>query len=318
MKNQLYNPPSGSSVSDEAYGASWDGVTTIAPSKNAVYDKIQSLGGGHDAVTLSVEVDTLFSLSTQQITLDNQVANKVFAGPTSGADAKPTFRLLVAADIPDLSATYILGSRLDDTKGNGDTTYIWSADKVYDQLALKLNTSQLDDTKGNGDTTYIWSADKCYDQLALKANLASPTFTGTVTVPMVALNPAPADTEASGIIAAVTVGENVVRGDILYLKSDGKYWKAKADAATTIPCVAIALGTINANNSGNVMFTGYLRDDTAYNWTVGGLLYVSKDTAGVITQTRPSATGNQVQIIGYAVTADIIFFNPNYTYVEIA
>lgn len=28
---------------------------------------------------------------------------------------------------------------LDDTKGNGDTGNLWSADKIYDQLALKLN-----------------------------------------------------------------------------------------------------------------------------------------------------------------------------------
>lgn len=33
-------------VSDTAYGAGWDGVTTVAPSKNAVYDKIQALGSG--------------------------------------------------------------------------------------------------------------------------------------------------------------------------------------------------------------------------------------------------------------------------------
>src|SRR3989304_4166076 len=44
-----YNSPtslSSSIVSDAVYGAGWDGVTTIAPSKNAVYDKIQTLGGG--------------------------------------------------------------------------------------------------------------------------------------------------------------------------------------------------------------------------------------------------------------------------------
>jgi hypothetical protein len=38
-------------------------------------------------------------------------------------------------------ATPILGfpdkARIDDTKGDGDTTYVWSADKVYDELALK-------------------------------------------------------------------------------------------------------------------------------------------------------------------------------------
>lgn len=32
-------------VPDEAYGASWDGSTEV-PTKNAVYDKIQTLGGG--------------------------------------------------------------------------------------------------------------------------------------------------------------------------------------------------------------------------------------------------------------------------------
>ncbi len=34
---------SGLNVSDTAYAASWDGVTGIAPSKNAVYDKIQAI-----------------------------------------------------------------------------------------------------------------------------------------------------------------------------------------------------------------------------------------------------------------------------------
>uniref|UniRef100_A0A6H1Z6W1 Uncharacterized protein n=1 Tax=viral metagenome TaxID=1070528 RepID=A0A6H1Z6W1_9ZZZZ len=31
--------------SDTAYAASWDGVTTIGPSKNAVYDKLETMGG---------------------------------------------------------------------------------------------------------------------------------------------------------------------------------------------------------------------------------------------------------------------------------
>jgi hypothetical protein len=40
-----------------------------------------------------------FALSTQS-------ANAVFAGPTTGSAAAPTFRALVAADVPDLSASY--------------------------------------------------------------------------------------------------------------------------------------------------------------------------------------------------------------------
>lgn len=39
---ELFGLPTGTvSVSDEAYGSGWDSVTTVAPSKNSVYDRIQ-------------------------------------------------------------------------------------------------------------------------------------------------------------------------------------------------------------------------------------------------------------------------------------
>ena len=40
-------------------------------------------------------------------TFKTQSANTVFAGPTSGTSAAPTFRKLVATDIPDLSSVYL-------------------------------------------------------------------------------------------------------------------------------------------------------------------------------------------------------------------
>lgn len=52
----------------------------------------------HDPVNLDTNADTLLSLSTQELGLDTQSANVVFAGPSSGGDAVPTFRSLVAAD----------------------------------------------------------------------------------------------------------------------------------------------------------------------------------------------------------------------------
>lgn len=53
-KNAIYDKiegMGGASVSDEAYGSSWNGVTTVAPSKNAVYDEIQ----GHDDVEVILD-----------------------------------------------------------------------------------------------------------------------------------------------------------------------------------------------------------------------------------------------------------------------
>lgn len=120
----------------------------------------------------------------------------------------------------------------------------------------------------------------------------------------------------SGVTATLTAGENLVIGDVVYAKSDGKMWKADADAVTTMPGVALATGTINANATGEFLLLGYMRDDT-WNWTVGGYLYVST-TPGNPTQTAPSGSGDQVQVLGVAITADIIYFCPSLELVEIS
>jgi hypothetical protein len=57
-------------------------------------------GAGHDAVTLDADAAALLDLNVQEIGLDTQAANVVFAGPTTGAANEPTFRALVAADLP--------------------------------------------------------------------------------------------------------------------------------------------------------------------------------------------------------------------------
>lgn len=125
-----------------------------------------------------------------------------------------------------------------------------------------------------------------------------------------------ADVTFSGITSTLTAGEALVLGDVCYLKSDGKMWKADADAIATASATAIALATISANATGSFGMHGYLRNDTAYAWTVGGLLYLST-TAGAITKTAPSGTDDVVQILGQAYTADIIYFNPQLVQVEI-
>ena len=42
-------------VSDAAYGSSWNGVTDVAPSKNAVYDKLETVSGGYTNLTQFVD-----------------------------------------------------------------------------------------------------------------------------------------------------------------------------------------------------------------------------------------------------------------------
>lgn len=91
-------------VSDDVYGSAWDGVAEIAPSKNTVYDKIESLAGGHDAVSLDTNADNLLTLTGQELGLAEAGVNEVLVG--NGTGLPISFRALGTADIPDLSAIY--------------------------------------------------------------------------------------------------------------------------------------------------------------------------------------------------------------------
>ena len=59
-----------------------------------------------DSTPLSVVVNNPDDFTANiTLSLDTQGANTVFIGPASGADAAPTFRALVAADLPDATAS---------------------------------------------------------------------------------------------------------------------------------------------------------------------------------------------------------------------
>jgi hypothetical protein len=124
-----------------------------------------------------------------------------------------------------------------------------------------------------------------------------------------------ADDSASGATTTLTAGEDLVIGDVCYVKSDGKMGKADADAIATSSALFMATGTIANNASGTFLAWGLLRDDSAYNFTIGGLVYLST-TPGGITQTAPSGTDDVIQILGVAMTADIVFFTPSLVQVE--
>jgi hypothetical protein len=78
-----------SQVSDTAYAASWDNVTTVAPSKNAVYDKVQTLmalTGANLAIGSDADGDMYYRASSVLARLAKSTANfKLFmnAGATA-------------------------------------------------------------------------------------------------------------------------------------------------------------------------------------------------------------------------------------------
>lgn len=103
----------GASVSDTAYGIGWNGDTTAAPSKNAVYDKIESLATGvtnkFDATaaptanddSANTSTNGTFSVGSRWVDVTNDVGYTcVDATATAAVWEQSTFNPSSAADLP--------------------------------------------------------------------------------------------------------------------------------------------------------------------------------------------------------------------------
>lgn len=102
---------------------------------------------------LSVSGSPITTSGTLAVTLANQNANLVFAGPGSGSAATPTFRALVALDIPNLDAAKITSgtiatARLGSGTANsstflrGDQTWATGTSSVaFNNITSGTNTS---------------------------------------------------------------------------------------------------------------------------------------------------------------------------------
>jgi len=119
------------------------------------------------------------------------------------------------------------------------------------------------------------------------------------------------DHTATGVVVKMNAKTGLALGEAVYIDSDGDLDEADADAASTMPAIGVAL---EANGTGSdavvkILIMGVLRDDT-YNFTPGADLYIGT-TAGEITATAPSGSGDTVQKIGVALSADSIYVNFN-------
>ena len=153
------------------------------------------------------------------------------------------------------------------------------------------------------------------------------TTTGTVSAGIVDvaqeahLDSSPADETVSGITATFTAGEDLVRGEVVYFKaSDSKMHKAVATAAGTMPAVAMAAADVSADATAKFLLFGFLQDNGTFPaYTVGGTIYAPEaetSSQNVPEQTAPDSDGDFVQVLGYAVTANAVFFNPSNDVIE--
>lgn len=140
----------------------------------------------------------------------------------------------------------------------------------------------------------------------------------SVTTPTIALTTSHStdDTAKGIIISDINAGETIAQWDVVYYSfSDGEWMKADANGSGTYPARGLALTASTNGNALEVLTFGSVRNDS-WNWSAGPI-YLSTTAAG-LTQTPPATTGDKVQEVGYAKTADIAIFHFNPTYLTVA
>ena len=123
--------------------------------------------------------------------------------------------------------------------------------------------------------------------------------------------------------------DTLTAGRIHFLHTDGTWDPARADAVATGGSQMLCVGFGASARTTGVLLKGFIRIPSTEilnlpgSGAVDGLpLYVSKTAQGHFDFTAPSASGDFVRIVGYAIDDDsgdiLVYFNPDSTFVEIA
>ena len=199
----------------------------------------------------------------------------------------------------------------DDVKSDAAIAVAKTALVAGTNISLSTNTLNVDD--------------------AFLTNTGNDTTDGTITAAgfttdgSVTIDSTPTDETVSGITATFTAGEALSRGEVVYYKqADSRMWKAVATAAATSRCVAMAAADIGSGSAGLFLLQGFCTDngtfpDYSASSGVGKAVYTPEaETSGenVPEATAPDTDGDFVQIIGYVVAANTLYFNPSNDIIE--
>ena len=136
--------------------------TNISISNSAGGITINSSNPGGTVTSVGLAMPTQFTVTNSPVTgsgtltaaWNNQTANYVLAGPTSGGAAAPTFRALVASDIPALSYVSSVGATAPITSTGGTTPTIG----ITSAALSKTDDTNVTLTLGGSPTTSLLAA----------------------------------------------------------------------------------------------------------------------------------------------------------------
>jgi hypothetical protein len=106
---------------------------------------------------------------------------------------------------------------------------------------------------------------------------------------------------ATDVLNTYTAQVNVAARDVVYISSANNVSPAQSDAAATSYAIGFANATATATNPVGVKTDGIIGGFSGL--TAGARYYLSAATAGAITATLPTGSGNTIVQVGYAKSA---------------
>ena len=120
--------------------------------------------------------------------------------------------------------------------------------------------------------------------------------------------------EAEGNIVKFGTTTGMTAGDV-YVWNGTNWVQVDADADTTTKgLMGVALGASSADDGLLTHGVAYLSHDPG---AAGDILYVDTVTAGYLTATQPSTTGQFVRVAGYCLADNKVFFSPSQDFIEV-
>ena len=267
------------------------------------------------------KVIALAGIASTKLANDTPEDDDLVATPTTMADSLSRIRSV----LKDIIGTVTTPTWLDTIPitlteiANNDAGYIVGAD-VPDNETDPVFTQWLSDTPPlYSETDPDYNANS--HAVGMDQGVAtddSPEFTGIIIDETITITTVP--TAVAGVILPFTNGAVAMAlGEVGYVNSSGTITKAlgtNATAGTATAIVICADASIGIGTLGNYLLVGTMTN-SGWSFTAGNKIYLSPATAGAITDTIPSGTGDIVQILGVAISATTVLFSPNLTTVEI-
>lgn len=170
---------------------------------------------------------------------------------------------------------------------------------------MAITHTKVSEVADGADTTLIrpldWNAEHTIEEIQLLENK-----------PILLDAALSADGKYSGTCEAGTAGETLVFGNLVYLKAaDSKWWKADSNAsATSTAKLGICVLAADADAATTILLFGKVNAASLYpTLTIGAKVYVG-ETAGNIQVAAPTGVTDIIRVVGFANTADELFFAP--------